>query len=151
MRATGTQPPIVEKRRPDKAPFAFKAPSWSSSIHKVIELTQVFRQSDREFVSLLNRVRCGQQTDADLLVLRETTGNRSSRSTDGIGHGASAIAVERPTLLFSNNKQVDGMNARELASLRGEVHRFRVEDEGSTESKKLLKTYDSSKQARSIF
>ena len=129
-------PPIINKDdRPRVAkahlpiPYAFKAHSWKESIDLTIELTVVFRQSDRAFVDLLNRVRRGQQTPEDLQVLRNCRGKASGPSD------------ERPTVLFSVNKPVDEKNESELKRLGGEAHIFKADDEGSAEGKKMLEQF----------
>ena len=39
--------------------FAFEATCWSRCVPNMVELTQVFRQSDGDFISALNEIRVG--------------------------------------------------------------------------------------------
>ncbi len=40
--------------------FAFEADLWSESIEHTVKLTNVYRQTDEEFVRMLNETRSGQ-------------------------------------------------------------------------------------------
>ena len=53
------QLPPVRPQNPDKF-FAFQADCWNECFDKQIELTNVFRQSDRELVEMLKEIRKGQ-------------------------------------------------------------------------------------------
>ncbi|XP_039179148.1 ATP-dependent DNA helicase PIF1 isoform X2 [Crotalus tigris] len=50
-------PPVAKDHRQPK--FCFQAKSWRKCIHLNMELTEVRRQTDKEFISLLNAVRLG--------------------------------------------------------------------------------------------
>lgn len=57
-------PPVPEYDNKSKGiKFAFDACTWSTSLHHTIGLTQVFRQKDPEFASMLNEMRLGKMTD----------------------------------------------------------------------------------------
>lgn len=53
------QLPPVSPQNADKY-FAFEAECWNKCFDMQIELTEVFRQSDSEFVSMLNEIRTGE-------------------------------------------------------------------------------------------
>mmetsp|Transcript_25053 Transcript_25053/g.69965 ORF Transcript_25053/g.69965 Transcript_25053/m.69965 type:complete len:88 (+) Transcript_25053:1126-1389(+) len=64
-------PPINKKRRPDdpeglfyNRSFAFESSAWRNSGMESILLKEVFRQRDREFVTILNAIRHGDATAA---------------------------------------------------------------------------------------
>lgn len=49
--------------------YAFQSPKWEETKFHFVELTQVFRQDDKEFVALLNRIRKGIYIEEDRNVL----------------------------------------------------------------------------------
>ncbi len=54
-----------------KSPFFFHALAWQRSDALSIELLQVYRQSDQNFIDILNRIRNGVKSDDDLDVLNK--------------------------------------------------------------------------------
>ena len=85
--------------------FAFQSPVWNRSGVAEVLLTKVFRQSDEDFVAILNDLREG-RGQAALAALQRRCG-RPLPATHGI----------KPTELYSRNADVDAVNARELQSL----------------------------------
>lgn len=93
---------------PIKESFVFLMPLWKLLVQdNVVELTRVYRQSQGEFVSLLKRVRKGQQTPEDVKRL-QTTATLETKD--------SAI---QPTKLYCRNHDVSHENDRRLAELPG--------------------------------
>ena len=74
------------------------------------ELTQVMRQTQRNFIDRLNRLRVGQCTDADVEWYKQHEMPEDSPTYD-------------PTIphLFITNKQVDNHNAKYLRDMAGEI------------------------------
>lgn len=54
-----------------KSPFFFDAHSWQKCQPVVIELQHVYRQQDQQFIGVLNAIRSGQASDADIQLLNE--------------------------------------------------------------------------------
>ena len=89
--------------------FAFQSPCWlRCDMHEVI-LTKVFRQSDEEFVGILNDLREGRGQNALGALQRRCV--RPLPCTDGIV----------PTELYARNADVDTVNANELQRLDFEL------------------------------
>lgn len=92
---------------PVKAPFAFESPEWGRFEASTLNLTEVRRQADPEFVEALRAVRRGQPRAA-LEVLRDCLADKTLAHYDG------------PTLLAKNDA-VDRYNGLRLDALKGET------------------------------
>jgi ATP-dependent DNA helicase PIF1 len=62
--------------------FAFEAKAWKSSIHHTVNLTQVFRQKDTEFIDMLNEMRFGRLSAASIAKFHALS--REPKYDDGI-------------------------------------------------------------------
>ncbi|XP_053929107.1 ATP-dependent DNA helicase PIF1 [Cuculus canorus] len=107
-------PPVCKANEETK--FCFQAKSWRKCIHINMELTEVRRQTDKTFVSLLSAVRLGRCTEEVTRLLMQTAANRSER--DGI----------LATRLCTHKDDVEVTNERRLQQLSGEVHTFEALD-----------------------
>lgn len=50
--------------------FCFESKAWEEGDFKVVELKTVYRQEDKKFVDILNRVREGKMTEEDIKILK---------------------------------------------------------------------------------
>ncbi|XP_075013152.1 ATP-dependent DNA helicase PIF1 [Calonectris borealis] len=107
-------PPVCKANEETK--FCFQAKSWRKCIHVNMELTEVRRQTDKTFVSLLSAVRLGRCTEEVTRLLMQTAANRSER--DGI----------LATRLCTHKDDVEITNERRLQQLSGEVRTFEALD-----------------------
>ncbi|XP_067997159.1 ATP-dependent DNA helicase PIF1 [Melanerpes formicivorus] len=107
-------PPVCKANEETK--FCFQARSWRKCIHINMELTEVRRQTDKTFVSLLSAVRLGRCTEEVTRQLMQTATNRSER--DGI----------LATRLCTHKDDVEITNERCLQQLSGELHTFEALD-----------------------
>ncbi|NXA19934.1 PIF1 helicase, partial [Ibidorhyncha struthersii] len=107
-------PPVCKANEETK--FCFQAKSWRKCIDINMELTEVRRQTDKTFVSLLSAVRLGRCTEEVTRLLMQTATNRSER--DGI----------LATRLCTHKDDVEITNERRLQQLSGEVHAFEALD-----------------------
>ncbi|NXJ73682.1 PIF1 helicase, partial [Trogon melanurus] len=107
-------PPVCKANEETK--FCFQAKSWRKCIHINMELTEVRRQTDKTFVSLLSAIRLGRCTEEVTRQLMQTATNRSER--DGI----------LATRLCTHKDDVEITNERCLQQLPGEVHTFEALD-----------------------
>eukprot|EP01114_Cavostelium_apophysatum_P021146 TRINITY_DN7292_c0_g2_i1.p1 TRINITY_DN7292_c0_g2~~TRINITY_DN7292_c0_g2_i1.p1 ORF type:complete len:601 (-),score=87.50 TRINITY_DN7292_c0_g2_i1:675-2477(-) len=106
-------PPVPNKdpKKPNAHPetkFCFEAECWDSCVDVNFQLQQIFRQSDTDFVSLLNEVRmgkCSERTKAALDKCRQT------KTTGAV-------------ILQSRNAEVDRINTEALAKLPGQKTSF---------------------------
>jgi ATP-dependent DNA helicase PIF1 len=97
---------------PPEAPFCFQTKAWGLCLTKMVRLTQIYRQTDGPWATLLNRMRLGQIMAEDVQTLQDRVG--AVFPEDGI----------EPTMLRARNSQADVLNANKLAALPGreDVH-----------------------------
>ncbi|NWT97294.1 PIF1 helicase, partial [Urocynchramus pylzowi] len=107
-------PPVCKANEETK--FCFQAKSWRKCIHINMELTEVRRQTDKTFVSLLSAIRLGRCTEEVTRQLMQTAAHKSER--DGI----------LATRLCTHKDDVEITNERRLQQLPGEVHVFEALD-----------------------
>ncbi|GJE87829.1 ATP-dependent DNA helicase PIF1 [Phanerochaete sordida] len=98
------------------AVFAFDAESWERCVGTPLFLTEVFRQTDKEFVSMLNRMRFG-NVDHDMLLAMQAL-SQPVAYNDGI----------EPTELYPTRKEVVRANADRLAQIQEPTHTYHALD-----------------------
>jgi ATP-dependent DNA helicase PIF1 len=86
--------------------FLFESPIFFELMDDVVELTEIWRQKDKDFVSLLLRMRKGELTEGDKDSLRDRL-DADLDTSDGI----------KPTILFSRNVDIDRINSEELGRI----------------------------------
>jgi ATP-dependent DNA helicase PIF1 len=94
--------------------FVFESPLWKKLRLETHELTEIVRQKDPVFQSILNEARHGELTKASVKLLRKRM-NLDYKS----------LTVQ-PTMLFTRRVEVDQINARELKKLTTERHVFKA-------------------------
>ena len=99
--------------------YAFQSAAWSSAEVVIVELTEVVRQTDKVFTSLLNELRVGRCSQATLATLGNCHESIKPLPTDGI----------IPTKIFTTNDSVDRENNSMLAKLPGEEVIYSADDE----------------------
>ncbi|KAE8291110.1 ATP-dependent DNA helicase PIF1 [Larimichthys crocea] len=109
------QLPPVSKGK-EKASFCFQARSWRKVIQLNMELTEVRRQTDQSFISLLQAVRVGRVTEEVTAKLMESAYHQIER--DGI----------LATRLCTHKDNVELTNENKLQQLPGSVRVFEAVD-----------------------
>ncbi|KAG8014041.1 ATP-dependent DNA helicase PIF1 [Nibea albiflora] len=109
------QLPPVSKGK-EKASFCFQARSWRKVIQLNMELTEVRRQTDQSFISLLQAVRVGRVTEEVTAKLMESAYHHIER--DGI----------LATRLCTHKDDVELTNENKLQQLPGSVRVFEALD-----------------------
>lgn len=118
------QLPPVSKGREQR--FAFQSDAWVSAGIRTFVLSKVFRQADAAFSAALNDIRLGNVTDAVKAML-------TSRY-----RVADAAPEIEPVTVYTHNADVEAMNERRLAQIKGEAHEWRARDYGEPGPLKTL-------------
>ncbi|KAL1948347.1 hypothetical protein VTO73DRAFT_12422 [Trametes versicolor] len=99
--------------------FAFESDAWKECIDHTVTLTQVYRQTDTQFVELLNELRKG-----TISASAQTTFTSLSRALPPLPSGI------LPTELYPLRAQVERANSTRLAALPGAPRTFAARDTG---------------------
>ncbi|KAI3835786.1 hypothetical protein MKW92_033247 [Papaver armeniacum] len=111
-------PPIIKYSNGEVKEFAFEAECWNESFDLQIELTQVFRQSDLQFIELLQWIRKGYR-DANMLKLLDKCCLNELVN----------VPSDVPRL-FPRNEDVKRLNNERLKNLGQEIVSYRAVDRG---------------------
>uniref|UniRef100_A0AAR2LLH6 ATP-dependent DNA helicase PIF1 n=1 Tax=Pygocentrus nattereri TaxID=42514 RepID=A0AAR2LLH6_PYGNA len=117
-------PPVTKGK--EKPSFCFQARTWRKCVHVNMELTEVRRQTDRTFISLLQAVRVGRVTEEVTSQLLKSANNCIER--DGI----------LATRLCTHKDDVELTNENKLKQLPGPLRVFEAVDSDPM----LVKTID---------
>jgi len=105
-------PPV--NKGPEETIFIFESPIWRECVPTTVELTQIVRQTDPVFHTILTEARRGELSIESVQILK---------SRQNLNWKALEI---RPTLLFSRKAAVDQVNAVNLKQLKGDRHNYKV-------------------------
>lgn len=100
-----------------ESPYFFSSHVFKRIEMEAVELTRFFRQEDREFIELLNRVRIG---DSPERVAEELNSKCSHGETD-----------DNKVVLTGTNYLAERINALELAKLGGKDYLYAAQSKGS--------------------
>lgn len=112
-------PPVVTRRERPAIESLYETPYfYSSQVFRqlnitLVELEKVYRQTDDRFLDLLNAIRSGSVTEADLALL-------NSRCIPDFEPGPADFYVQ----LTATNSLAEATNQRQLARLRGRLYTF---------------------------
>lgn len=106
-------PPVYKGADAPGRRFVFESHVFWDTVAQSIELSEVFRQTDTEFVGLLQRMRVGKLSEADIAVLQSR-----------VGADVSHMGIE-PTTLYAKNFDVDRINAERLSQIQKPVVAFK--------------------------
>jgi len=119
-------PPVVVNSEWDilkefyRSPFFFDAEVIKTAPPAILELQKIYRQSEGDFIRILNNIRTNQVTEADLQLLHECYRPDFHPSNE-----------ENYVTLTSHNYQADEINQRKLEELPGKLRRFEAETQGT--------------------
>lgn len=107
------------------SPFFFDALVLRESAPLYVELQKIYRQTEQEFIDILNRVRNNEVTPRDLHVLN----NRYQPDP--------TAGDSRYITLTTHNHKADAVNMQELRRIGGKEHVFKGQIEGEFSDKNL--------------
>ncbi len=102
---------------PVKAAYAFHSEAWNNCDLQICYLSEVFRQTDSVFIDVLQGIRDGVLTDAQMAVIQ-------SRYTEDVS-GLDCLRIE------TINKNVDTFNERRLEMIEGKQKCYQMTDFGN--------------------
>jgi ATP-dependent DNA helicase PIF1 len=99
-------PPIGNINEPDTIRFCFESPIWNDIFPKKnqINLQTIFRQTDQNYVKILNRLRVGEITKNGVKELKQCVNKKMNKELN-------------PTILLPRRKDVDIINIKEYSKL----------------------------------
>ncbi|SNX84453.1 related to PIF1 - DNA helicase involved in mitochondrial DNA repair and telomere length control [Melanopsichium pennsylvanicum] len=109
-------PPVIPG---SNVTFAFDAQCWNKVMQHKVNLTQVFRQKDESFVTMLNEMRFGKLSQKTIDAFKKL--ERVPTYDEDIV----------PTELFPRREDVDRANMDRLNALQTESQSYRAQDGGS--------------------
>jgi uncharacterized coiled-coil protein SlyX len=101
-----------------ESPYFFDSRSWKQSQPITIELTKIYRQKNQEFIDILNRMRYGQSSEADVNRLNQNY-QPDFKSN-----------AEKYITLTTHNYKADKINADEMNSLSAKAFKYKAEIDG---------------------
>eukprot|EP00794_Sanderia_malayensis_P007930 gene7930-8785_t len=120
-------PPVFKKDEKVVKRFCFQADSWRNCIHANFELTEVRRQTDNDFINILQHIRVGKCPEHIQQKL-ETTSTHTIEQ-----HGIQA------TKLCTHKVDVEEVNELRMKNLKGDVKIFFAVDSDSYYSTQMDK------------
>lgn len=105
-------PPVVQKQEWDRlkmyypSPFFYQAYALDDKKPLYIELKHVYRQTDQNFIEILNKVRCNSLNEKELDILNAKYNPDFQQTTD-----------DRYVVLCTHNYKADKINATELLKI----------------------------------
>ncbi len=101
-----------------RSPYFFDALSWQKSDPVTIELTRIYRQSNKEFIDILNRMRNGKTSQEDIDRLNQ---NHNPDFDPG---------DENYITLTTHNRTANRINQEKLSALKSKAYTYEAEIEG---------------------
>lgn len=113
-------PPVVKSWEKKQNQWLFTSPTWINANIKTIHLTDVYRQSDKNFVKFLNDVRTGKWNPKTAQILEQCVNRKMPKDT---------------TVFFSTNEECDEYNKKRLAEIPGKEYTFIADVKGKRNKK----------------
>lgn len=111
-------PPVGNRNDQESKNFCFESMDWETtfSLENQIELIQIFRQTDQEYVDILNQIREGKIKNKTNIILSEMVGREIDKS----------LIIE-PTKIFPTRSKVDAINRTKMDMLTGNTVTYNME------------------------
>ena len=119
-------PPIGNSNDPDSCKFCFECPLWSELFPKPILLKTIYRQTDMNYIKILNNIRVGRISRASYEYLQKCIDREYTEDIYA-------------TLILPRRIDVDKINNKELDKLEGEPNIYKSKNVAIDEQKLTLK------------
>lgn len=119
-------PPVRKGADDGSAKFCFESKSWNRAVRHTINLTQIYRQRDPEFTTMLNQIREGSLSPATIEKFGKLHRPVKHKGVDA-------------TELFPLRREADRANLRRLQAIDRDAHNYTAEDDGTIENLKIRK------------
>ena len=123
-------PPVIRENERDifdsfypNGHYFFHANCYQNSNISTYELTKIYRQKDAEFIYILNKIRSGNVTEADLLPLNNKVVNQDSN------------VLYETIILSPTNRKVDTINSVNLQNINSETFSYQSSETGEFREK----------------
>jgi len=123
-------PPVIRENEQDifdsfypNGHYFFHANCYQNSNISTYELTKIYRQKDAEFIYILNKIRSGNVTEADLLPLNDKVVNQDSN------------VLYETIILSPTNRKVDTINSVNLQNINSETFSYQSSETGEFREK----------------
>ena len=123
-------PPVIRENEQDifdsfypNGHYFFHANCYQNSNISTYELTKIYRQKDAEFIYILNKIRSGNVTEADLLPLNNKIVNQDSN------------VLYETIILSPTNRKVDTINSVNLQNINSETFSYQSSETGEFREK----------------
>ena len=107
-------PPIGSVHEPETTQYCFESPLWDKIFPNQIKLTEIFRQTDRNYIKILNQIRVGKLTKSTVETLKAIKNKKYDENSEII-----------PTKLYSTKYKVERINMREMKKLDTEEKTYK--------------------------
>ena len=131
-------PPVVSNQEQEfysefyDSPYCFESDSWAQASFKAIELDQVMRQSDAEFIDNLQKIRMCTDDVEDAIRWFNAVAERNVREQD--------MDDVDPLFLCTTNKMVDKINNLRFDEIEGETKTYRADVTGKISTYPVAET-----------
>lgn len=120
-------PPVSRMGEPPSF-FVYQSQSWKEADFKICYLEEQYRQTDDRATAVLNDIRANRVSDDTHTYLRECFLENKKE-----------ISITEPTRLFTHNVDVDEVNKKELAKIKGKEGTFTMHSRGNEVLVSILK------------
>ena len=110
-------PPVGNIEEPETKKFCFESMEWENTfpLNNQIEFIKIFRQTDLEYIEILNQIREGKIKSKTNYLLSQMVGREKDAS----------LIIE-PTKIFPLRSKVDAINYTKISALTGKTHTYEM-------------------------
>ncbi len=108
-------PPVPTRGDKKSGQFCFESDLWDDTFDCQIELKEIFRQNDIEFIKILLQIRMGKITKNSINVLNKLVGKEITKDI-----------IIKPTRLYPLRKMVSNLNEYMMNSIETELYEYSI-------------------------